>query len=81
MNVQVWCPRCSQGWVSRWRVPAGPAFWGCEECESVWFRNTVGPTPDGGLWDLADDSGAEVSWPMLERVFEDLVERQSGTEG
>lgn len=34
-----------------------------------------------GLWDLADDSGADVRWPMLGRVFEDLVERQPGTEG
>jgi hypothetical protein len=75
MSVQLWCPRCGQGWVGRWRVPGGTAFWGCEECESVWFNDSVGPTPDGGIWDLPTDIAGEVQWSLLTRVVEDLVER------
>ena len=70
MSIRVWCPRCGQGWVGRWRLPGGQPLWACDECEGVWFGDEVVPVPESDVELLRP--GAQ--WLSLEPVDERLVE-------
>lgn len=49
MSLRVWCPRCGQGWVQLYDDGSRRPFWVCDECEGVWVRDEIDPSPDDDL--------------------------------
>ena len=38
--MKIWCPRCDQGWIGRFRQKkTGEVVLVCKECEALWTEN------------------------------------------
>lgn len=78
MTVRVWCPRCGQGWVARFRLGAASPRWVCDECDGVWRGDEVVPIPEADLSDELESLGLPPLWSSLTPSGEVLVDPRQG---